>query len=197
MDLNAIAGPVVAAVNPTIPVTVRISTGSGEIQPDGSRAPSYASPGALVGSIAGNVLTVTAVSLGAVQTGQILSGSGVAAGTSVVEQLTGDAGGAGTYEVSRSQTVASAAMTTDLVLRGQIQPITSGDLRQLEGVNLGGVRWKIYLEGEVDGMVRPERKGGDLVVVAAGKHQGTWLVVQVLEQFQDWACAAIVLQNGG
>jgi hypothetical protein len=78
---------------------------------------------------------------------------------------------------------------------GQVQPISTRDLSQLEGVNLGGVRWKIYLDGEVDAIVRPEGKGGDLIVIPTGRHVGTWLVVQVMEQFPDWVCAAIVQQS--
>jgi hypothetical protein len=82
-----------------------------------------------------------------------------------------------------------------LAVIGQVQPISTRDLAQLEGINLGGVRWKIYLNGEVDSIVRAERKGGDLVIIPTGRHRGTWLVVQVLEQFSDWCCAAIVFQN--
>lgn len=83
----------------------------------------------------------------------------------------------------------------DLILSGQIQPIQTRDLMQLDGVNLGGVHWKIYLNGQVDSIVRPEKKGGDLIVIPSGRHAGTWLVVQVLEQFPDWVCAAIVFQS--
>ena len=82
-----------------------------------------------------------------------------------------------------------------LSLVGQVQPITWRDLQQLEGVNLGGIRWKIYLNGEVDAVVRAEKKGGDLVLIQTGRHQGTWLVGQVLEQFPDWCCAAITFQT--
>lgn len=82
-------------------------------------------------------------------------------------------------------------------LLGQVQPITSRDLAQLEGINLGGVKWKIYLNGEIDGVVRPEKKGGDLVTIPTGPHQGVWLTVAILEQWPDWCAAAIVQQNGG
>lgn len=52
------------------------------------------------GSIAGNVLTVTGISSGAIHAGQALVATGVAAGTKVVSQLTGGAGGVGTYQIS-------------------------------------------------------------------------------------------------
>jgi hypothetical protein len=80
-------------------------------------------------------------------------------------------------------------------LVAQIQPITWRDLQQMDGINLGGVRWKVYLYGEIDGIVRLGKKGGDLITISTGRHQGVWLVAQVLEQFPDWCCAAIVLQN--
>lgn len=62
------------------------------------------------GSIAGTVLSVTAVASGELADGKTLSGGGVAAGTLITGQLTGTTGGIGTYSVSISQTVASAAL---------------------------------------------------------------------------------------
>jgi hypothetical protein len=89
----------------------------------------------------------------------------------------------------------SPSFSDAISLLGQVQPITTRDLAQLDGINLGGVRWKIYLDGEVDSIVRPEGKGGDLIIIPTGRHVGTWLVVQVMEQFPDWVCAAIVQQS--
>lgn len=126
MNLHGIAGPVIAAVNPMIPVGLKISLGQALPAPDGTITPRYAD---------------------------------------------------------------------EITVQGQIQPLTWGDLQMLDGINLGGIRWKIYLHGEVNGVVRAEKKGGDLVTVKGGRHRGEWLVVQVLEQFQDWVCAAIVLQT--
>lgn len=68
----------------------------------------------VTGSIEGNVLTVTAVGSGTLYPGSLLSGTGVATGTRIVEQLTGTAGGVGTYAVSiPGQTVASTTVTAD------------------------------------------------------------------------------------
>lgn len=47
----------------------------------------------------------------------------------------------------------------------QIQAMTFGDLRQVDGLNLNGTRRGIYVGRRVDGLVRPDNKGGDLVVV--------------------------------
>lgn len=69
----------------------------------------------VTGSIAGNVLTVTAVGSGTLYNGTTLSGTGVATGTEIVSQLTSTAsagalGSTGTYAVSIPEQ--SAASTT-------------------------------------------------------------------------------------
>lgn len=198
MNLHGIASPCVGAVNPLIPVAVRISTGVASTSPSGNRQPGYATPGALTGAIGGGVLTVSAVSQGLLMPGQTVAGAGVPPGVDILAQLSGTPGGAGAYQLNDTAVaVGSEAMTTALNLIGQVQPISTRDLAQLEGINLGGVRWKIYLNGQVDAIVRPEPKGGDLIIIATGRHQGTWLVVQVMEQWPDWCVAAIVQQNGG
>lgn len=73
------------------------------------------------GSIATTTLTVSAVSAGAIYPSMQISGTGVTAGTRIVEQLTGTTGGAGTYTVSASQTVSSTAMSGDLPSRIQVE----------------------------------------------------------------------------
>ena len=62
-------------------------------------------------SISGTVMTVTAIATGSLDTGHILSGTGVTSGTYIVNQLTGTTGSTGTYTVSASQTVASTTIT--------------------------------------------------------------------------------------
>jgi hypothetical protein len=100
-----------------------------------------------------------------------------------------------TGSVTAADGLRSPSFAAAISLLGQVQPITTRDLSQLDGINLGGVRWKIYLDGEVDAIVRPESRGGDLIIIPTGRHVGTWLVVQVMEQFPDWVCAAIVQQS--
>ena len=78
---------------------------------------------AFTASIAGNTMTVTAISAGAIAAGQSLTGAGVLTGQAVVAQLTGTAGGVGTYSVLNAQTLASqaiaggAAVETQFVIR--------------------------------------------------------------------------------
>jgi Flp pilus assembly protein TadG len=52
--------------------------------------------------------------------GQVLTGSGVAAGTTIVKQLSGTTGGVGTYQVSTSQSVGSSASTVTLTTANQV-----------------------------------------------------------------------------
>ena len=62
-------------------------------------------------SIATTTMTVTANSAGSILPGMLITGTGVSANTYIVTQLTGTAGGTGTYTVSVSQTVASTTIT--------------------------------------------------------------------------------------
>jgi hypothetical protein len=195
MNLHGLVSGVIATVNPLLAVSVLVSTGNTNY-PDGSVVPNYATPGSIVASVDGTVLSVVVISGGTIQIGQLLSdASGNLLAGTVVTGLLGGCGGTGTYTVNKSQTVTLEAMSTSLTLFGDVQPISWRDLQQLDGLNLGGIRWKIYLNGEVDAVVRPELKGGDLIVISTGRHRGTWLVNQVLEQWPDWVCAAITLQN--
>lgn len=61
-------------------------------------------------SISGTTMTVTGVASGTIVVGQVINGTGVTAGTVITALGTGT-GGAGTYTVSVSQTVASTTIT--------------------------------------------------------------------------------------
>lgn len=77
-----------------------------------------ANQAAFTASIAGTTLTVTAKASGTIAAGQTLNHLSLnfVPGTTIVAQLTGTAGGIGTYSLSDTQTVASEAMTTGVVL---------------------------------------------------------------------------------
>jgi len=62
-------------------------------------------------SIAGNVMYVTALASGTVHRGMAITGTGVSANTVVDGQLSGTAGGIGTYAVNNSQIVASTTIS--------------------------------------------------------------------------------------
>ena len=201
MNLNAVVASVVGAVNPRLPFLVQVSVGASVPSAANAFAPGpvYATPGAITASIAGDVLTVTGQTAGVLQLGQLLAGTveTLLPGTIIVDQLTGSPpGGIGTYTINRPQSVSSEAMTTSLLLMGQIQPLQWRDLQQLDGLNLNGVRKKIYLDGNVGAIVRAKNRGGDRIV---DPHSNVWLVVQTLEGFDPtagWTCVAVVLQDG-
>lgn len=68
---------------------------------------------AFTGSIQGNVLTVTGGVTGTIALGTVITGSGVSTGNTIDSQLSGTAGGIGTYAVSIAEqnVVAGTAMT--------------------------------------------------------------------------------------
>jgi hypothetical protein len=81
----------------------------------------------------------------------------------------------------------------------QIQALDGSDLKKLDGLNIQGDLKKIYLRGLLNGVIRPNSTGGDLIVIAAPAPAyliGTWLITKVLESWPLWTSAAIVLQGG-
>ena len=197
MNLHAAVAGYVGAVNPMVPVAVRVSTGPDPTAADGKRSPGYATPGAFTGSISGTLLTVTAVASGVIQIGQAISGAGIPAGTVITELGTGT-GGIGTYALGQAPAapVSSEAMTTAFTILAQVQALSTRDLRQIEGLNLQGTLKALYVSGDLTGVVRATLKGGDLVTLPDGT---VWLITLVPEPWNitaGWTKALITLQNG-
>lgn len=195
MNLHMVVGPVISAVNRSLRVSVKVSAGSRR-NADGTRSPVYDVPGAFMGSIAGNVLTVETVGSGRLAPGQTLSDEtgGILTGTQIAAFGTGS-GGAGTYTVTTPQAVPLELIRTSLFIIAQVQPLSNRDLQQLDGLNLGGQKLAIYTNGAVNAVVRYLLKGGDLVTLPDGT---TWLIVQQIEDFDrtaGWSKAAMTLQN--
>jgi hypothetical protein len=74
----------------------------------------------------------------------------------------------------------------------QVQALQFSDLTQLDGLNIQGIKRKIYVNGRWDGLVRAGKKGGDLITM---KNGDVYLVVLVLEYWPDWCSVAVTLQN--
>jgi hypothetical protein len=88
----------------------------------------------VTGSIATTTLTVSAVGSGLIQVGDVLSGTGVTANTRVLNQLTGTAGGIGTYTVDTSQTVALTTITATVPDAGRAIGSSQNDaIRNITG----------------------------------------------------------------
>ena len=76
---------------------------------------------------------------------------------------------------------------------GQIQELQDSEIRQLDSLNIQGQRRKVYINGQVDGLVRVNQQGGDILTAPDGT---VWLVAVVLEYWPDWCSLAVVLQDG-
>ncbi len=75
----------------------------------------------------------------------------------------------------------------------QVQALTYTDLRQLDGLNITGIRRAMYLYGDVEAIVRVAQQGGTLIQFAGQ----TWLVVQVAENWNPmdgWVKCICTLQ---
>lgn len=78
----------------------------------------------------------------------------------------------------------------------QKQALSFKDLVQLQGVNLNGEACAFYVNGNIQGVLRPDARGGDIFILGDGS---IWLVVHVLENWNytaGWTKCAVVKQNG-
>jgi hypothetical protein len=82
----------------------------------------------------------------------------------------------------------------EIPVTAQVQALQYDDLVHLDGQNIQGVRRAIYLNGEIDGINRINKKGGDIVTIKKGPNAGSWLVALVLEQWANWCKVAVTLQ---
>lgn len=122
------------------------------------------------GSIAGNVLTVSAVASGALAAGQELTGAGIAAGVKISSQLTGTAGAAGTYQLSATLgTIASESMSSgalQVAYDSQLDAFTltvgtPGTGGSITVANAGGVATALKLTAAKGAVVSPGALASD------------------------------------
>lgn len=73
----------------------------------------------------------------------------------------------------------------------QVQPLSTSDIRRMDGLNLTSIMKAVYLMGKWDGVSRPAIKGGDLMTLPDGS---IWLVTIVLEAWSDWTKVAVTQQ---
>lgn len=97
------------------------------------------------------------------------------------------------YQTSASGKRSPSYDIPEVDVIAQVQELTTRDLRQLEGLNIAGSSRKIYLYGRVNATVRVNRLGGDLITLQDGS---IYLTTSVLEQWPDWCCVSVTLQNG-
>ncbi len=86
-------------------------------------------------------------------------------------------------------------------LIGNIQPIATDDLEHTDYLNKQGVYRAVYLFGNVEGIVRPAQKGGDLLQFARfqGEAVANWLTIKADETWNvndgGWCRVVVVLQS--
>lgn len=90
---------------------------------------------------------------------------------------------------------------TGVVLQGNIQPIASDDLEHTDYLNKQGVYKAVYLFGNVEGIVRPAQKGGDILQFPRflGEANANWLTIKADETWDvdqgGWCRVVVVLQS--
>jgi hypothetical protein len=133
-------------------------------------------------SITGTIMSVTAVGAGVLQIGAPITGTGVVAGTTIVSQLTGAAGGIGTYNVSIPQTVASTTIGSTygvLTVTGTTSgAVNVGDPISGAGVTAGTV---VTAPGAVAGtyIVVPSQTATSTTITATGGIETKWIAMSV------------------
>lgn len=80
---------------------------------------------------------------------------------------------------------------TDVDVIVQMQSLSSTDLKQIDAVNIQGILRSAYLNGNFNGVNRPEQKGGDILMIGDER----WLVVKVPELWPEWCRVIINLQR--
>ena len=108
---------------------------------------------------------------------------------------------AGTWRRSSGSTTAADGTRTptyiDTVVQLQIQALTGRDLSHLNMLNIQGVQRVVYMYSNVQGVVRVDNKGGDLLLFPQdlGGTVNTWKVVVVLETWSEgWCKIGVTLQ---
>lgn len=93
-----------------------------------------------------------------------------------------------TTDASMRQVPAYTNVAATLV---QLQPLTSGNLRHMESLNISGTVKAIYMNSNARSVVRSLARGGDLFEFGGER----WLVVAEFELWPDWCKVGIQLQG--
>jgi hypothetical protein len=153
----------------------------------------------VTGSIAGDILTVTAVGSGTLVVGGTLSGTNVATGTMIVSQLTGTAGGIGTYSVNiPEQTVASTTIS-ETYGTFTVSAVSSGTLGVGDVLSGSGVTTGTYITALGTGtggtgtyIVSPTQTAASTTVTAGTSVQTKWIAMSAgltgeIVKISSWA----------
>ena len=87
--------------------------------------------------------------------------------------------------------------TRAIQVKAQVQALTARELAQMDGLNVEGVMRAVYLYGDIEGVVRADSKGGDVLEFRETPYSfvRSWRVVTVLETWPEWCKVAVVMQS--
>lgn len=75
-------------------------------------------------------------------------------------------------------------------VQGDVQPLSTQDLKKIEGLNVQNVTQKVYLTGDFEGVFRKTGRGGDLLEWGGN----IYLVTAVLERWPTWTAVGVTMQ---
>jgi hypothetical protein len=86
---------------------------------------------------------------------------------------------------------------TSTPVTANVQALSGSDLRHVDGLGMQGVMRSVYLYGDVEGIVRANGQGGDMLQfpMTSGGTVQNWLVTQVMESWPHWCRVIVTLQN--
>lgn len=79
----------------------------------------------------------------------------------------------------------------------QVQAVNNEALRQIDGLNLTGIKRSVILTtSRIDGVVRADKLGGDILQFPEyrGGANKNWRVVHQVKSFDDWIEVVVVMQ---
>lgn len=86
--------------------------------------------------------------------------------------------------------------TTTITAPGQVQALSASDLRHVDELNITGILRSVYWYGNVQGIVRADQQGGDILQFpeVPGGPVRNWLVTTVVETWPSWSHVIVTLQ---
>lgn len=87
-----------------------------------------------------------------------------------------------------------------VIVPGDVQALDAGEIEHTDALNIQGRKMAFYINGNIDGLIRPNSQGGDLITIVAGGNNpqlkgSVWMVAVILEYWPSWCKVAAVLQN--
>jgi hypothetical protein len=106
-----------------------------------------------------------------------------------------------TWDRSTGYNTAASGQRTETFasqdIQAQVQGLSAAELQHIDGLNVQGVMRAVYMYGNIQGVVKADQKGGDILHFAEiqGGTIRRWRVIQVLETWQTWCKVAVILQS--